>query len=182
MLVENVVIVGRLDLGGKRSPRRDFAELVDIQTIAFEELLGLWPRNIAWKLRQGAVKHQIFDPKQSGKTAIVAAERVWIMPQGKILGILSGADRAFVIVDAQGIIAERIFQFEDHRRILPGPFEPEDLNARPLAVAHHGGDVLAQSRDASGVGRLHAGIDSIALEGLRIERRGAIAPEDFGAA
>src|ERR1019366_8206452 len=122
-----------------------------------------------------------FDPEQGGKTAIVAAKSAWIVAQGDILGILSGADRAFVIVDAQGIIAERIFEFEDHRRILPGPFEPEDLDARPLAVAHPGGDVLAQSVDAGGVGRLHAGIDSIALDGLRVERGGGIAPEDLSA-
>src|SRR3984893_5616243 len=109
MLDENVVIFGRLDLGGKISPRRDFAELVDIQTIAFKELLGLWPRNIAWKLRQRAVKHQIFDPEQGGKTAIIATKGAGIVAQGEILGILSRADRAFVIVDAQGIIAERIF-------------------------------------------------------------------------
>ena len=45
------------------------------------------------------------------------------LAHGEILGTLPSADRAFVIADAQGIVAERVFEFEDHRRILPRPFE-----------------------------------------------------------
>jgi len=106
--------------------------------------------------------------------AIVAAKSTRIVAQGEILGILPGADGAFVIVDAQRIIAERIFEFENHRGILPGPFETENLDTRPVAVAHPGGDVLAQSLDAGGIGWPYAGIDAIAFEGSALSEEAAL--------
>src|SRR5208282_984881 len=111
VLVENVLIVDRRDLGGKIGPRCGLAELVDIQTIARKKLLSLRSRNLARQLRQRAVKNQIFEPEQCCEMAIVAAKSTRIVAQGEILGILTGADGAFVIVDAQRIIAERIFEF-----------------------------------------------------------------------
>ena len=67
---------------------------------------------MAGQARQRAIEHEIFEAEQSRELAFVAAEGAREMTQIRVAGVVARTDSTLIAVDAEGIVANGIFELQ----------------------------------------------------------------------